>query len=77
MKKIFGVQAEFNITADEEIVHGLGKGIQNGSVAIMDIFNEIKPAVSERIKSLLAKQQKENHDCGMEKGKTENKMTEE
>lgn len=26
MKKIFGVQAEFNLTADEEIVHGLGYG---------------------------------------------------
>ena len=22
MKKIFGIQAEFNLTADEEIVHG-------------------------------------------------------
>lgn len=26
MKKIFGMEAEFNITADEEIIHGLGKG---------------------------------------------------
>lgn len=64
MKKIFGVQAEFNITADEEIVHGIGKGIQNGSVAIMDIFNEVKPAVSDCIKRSLAGQTKGNDDCG-------------
>lgn len=56
MKKIFGVQAEFNLTADEEIVHGLGKGIQNGSIAVMDIVNEIKPVVSECIKKALVKQ---------------------
>lgn len=55
MKKIFGVQAEINLTADEEIVRGLGKGIQNGSVAVMDIINEIKPAVSECLKRALAK----------------------
>lgn len=55
MKKIFGVQAEINLTADEEIVRGLGKGIQNGSVAVMDIINEIKPAVSECLKKALAK----------------------
>ena len=53
MKKIFGVQAEINLTADEEIVRGLGKGIQNGSVAVMDIINEIKPAVSECLKKAL------------------------
>lgn len=41
MKKIFGMEAEFNITADEEIIHGLGKGIQNGSVAVMDIVGTI------------------------------------
>lgn len=56
MKKIFGVQAEFNFTADEEIVHGLGKGIQNGSIAVMDIVNEIKPTVSEYLKRVLVKQ---------------------
>lgn len=60
MKKIFGVQAEFNLTADEEIVHGLGKGIQNGSVAVMDIINEIKPAVSECLKRTLAKDNAED-----------------
>lgn len=75
MKKIFGLQAEFNITADEEIVHGIGKGIQNGSVAIMDIFNEIKPALSECIKKSLAGQAKCNGDCGKEQEATDNNKT--
>ncbi len=61
MKKIFGMEAEFNITADEEIIHGLGKGIQNGSVAVMDIVNEIKPTVSECLKKILMKQNNEDN----------------
>ena len=61
MKKIFGMEAEFNITADEEIIHGLGKGIQNGSVAVMDKVNEIKPTVSECLKKILMKQNNEDN----------------
>ena len=61
MKKSFGMEAEFNITADEEIIHGLGKGIQNGSVAVMDIVNEIKPTVSECLKKILMKQNNEDN----------------
>ena len=61
MKKIFGMEAEFNITADEEIIHGLGKGIQNGSVAVMDIVNEFKPTVSECLKKILMKQNNEDN----------------
>ena len=61
MKKIFGMEAEFNITADEEIIHGLGKGIQNGSVEVMDIVNEIKPTVSECLKKILMKQNNEDN----------------
>lgn len=61
MKKIFGMEAEFNITADEEIIHGLGKGIQSGSVAVMDIVNEIKPTVSECLKKILMKQNNEDN----------------
>ena len=61
MKKIFGMEAEFNITADEEIIHGLGKGIQNGSVAVMDIVNEIKPKLSECLKKILMKQNNEDN----------------
>lgn len=55
------MEAEFNITADEEIIHGLGKGIQNGSVAVMDIVNEIKPTVSECLKKILMKQNNEDN----------------
>lgn len=53
MKKVFGVQAEINITADDDVVRGIGKGIQNGSVIISDIVKELKPFISDRIKDHL------------------------
>lgn len=40
MDKIFGLQAEINITADESIIKGLGKGIGNGSVIVRDTKKE-------------------------------------
>lgn len=48
MKKVFGVQAEINITADDDVVRGIGKGIQNGSVIVSDIVKELKPFISDR-----------------------------
>jgi len=51
MKKVFGVQAEVNITADEDVVRGVGKGIQNGSVVIADIVKELKPLITDSIKA--------------------------
>lgn len=50
MKKVFGVQAEINITADEDIIKGMGKGIQNGSVVLSDIIKEVKPEIVKSIK---------------------------
>ena len=50
MKKIFGVQAEFNITADEDITKGIGKGLSNGSILFKDIVKEIKPEIIKALK---------------------------
>lgn len=58
MKKVFGLQAEINITADDDVVRGIGKGIQNGSVIISDIVKELKPAITDSIKNHLEKRTK-------------------
>ena len=58
MKKIFGVQAEFNITADDDIVKGVGKGVSSGSVVLVDLVKEMKPAVLDTIKALVFKNAK-------------------
>ena len=50
MKKLFGIEAEFNITADEEVVKGIGKGIANGAVDVSDIIKEVKPNIVKAIK---------------------------
>lgn len=62
MKKVFGVQAEINITADDDVVRGIGKGIQNGSVIISDIVKELKPFISDRVKEHLRGRQENRHD---------------
>jgi len=50
MKKLFGVQAEFNITADEDVTKGIGSGIKKGSIVVSDIIREFKPLITETIK---------------------------
>ena len=50
MKKVFGVQAEVNITADEEVVKGIGKGISKGAIAIGDIIKSVKPEIEKALK---------------------------
>ena len=34
MKKLFGIEMEFNFTADEDVMKGLGKGISKGAVSL-------------------------------------------
>ncbi len=62
MKKVFGLQAEINITADDDIVHGIGKGLKSGSVTVAEIVNEVKPSIINVIKNYLSEkaQKKEN-----------------
>lgn len=55
MKKIFGIEAEFNITADEDITKGIGSGIKNGSVVIADIIKELTPAIIRSLKDAINK----------------------
>jgi hypothetical protein len=52
MKKVLGIQAELNITADEDVIRGIGKGISNGSIVISDIIKEVKPEIVKSIKKL-------------------------
>lgn len=51
MKKLFGVQAEVNITADEEVVKSIGKGISKGAIAIDDIIKSVKPEIEKALKN--------------------------
>ena len=60
MKKILGVQAEFNITADEDITKGIGKGLQNGTVVLSDIIKDVKPVAIQWLKEQLEKDSKKD-----------------
>ena len=52
MKKVFGIEAEVNITADEDICKGIGKGVSNGTILLADIIKEVKPEIIKGIKKL-------------------------
>lgn len=60
MKKLFGIQAEINVTADEDIIKGIGKGVSNGSIILQDILNEIKAPLIKCIANKLGQDKKEN-----------------
>lgn len=53
MKKIFGIEAEVNITTDEEVVKGIGKGLAKGQITFDEILKEIKPELVKAVKSVL------------------------
>lgn len=58
MKKVFGIEAEVNITADEDICKGIGKGVSNGSILLADIIKEVKPEIIKGIKKLFEEDNK-------------------
>lgn len=60
MKKLFGIQAEINVTADEDIIKGIGKGVSNGSIILQDILNEIKAPLIKSVANKLSQEKKEN-----------------
>ncbi len=60
MKKILGVQAEFNITADEDITKGMGKGLQNGTAVLADVIKELKPVAIKWLNGQLDKDGKKD-----------------
>lgn len=60
MKKLFGIEAEINVTADEDIIKGIGKGVSNGSIILQDILNEVKAPLIESIANKLSQDKKEN-----------------
>ena len=52
MKKVLGIEAEINITTDDDIAKGVGKGISNGTVMITDIIKQIKPDIIKSLQKL-------------------------
>ena len=54
MKKVFGIEAEVNITTDEEVIKGIGKGLAKGTVTLENLFKEIKPEIVKALKEVLA-----------------------
>lgn len=60
MKKLFGIEAEINVTADEDIIKGIGKGVSNGSIILQDILNEVKAPLIKSIANKLGQDKKEN-----------------
>lgn len=59
MKKLFGIEAEINVTADEDIIKGIGKGVSNGSIILQDILNEVKAPLINCIVNKLNNEKKE------------------
>lgn len=59
MKKLFGIEAEINVTADEDIIKGIGKGVSNGSIILQDIFNEVKAPLINCIANKINQNKKE------------------
>lgn len=55
MKKLIGIEAEFNITADEELAKGIGQGIKSGAISLNEIIKDAKPAIVEAIKKAIEK----------------------
>lgn len=50
MKKLIGIEAEVNITVDEAVAQGIGKGISKGSITLTDIIKEIKLEIIRSVK---------------------------
>lgn len=53
MKKLFGVQAEVNITCDDDFVKSISKGITKGVVALEDVVKELKPDFLDALRKLI------------------------
>lgn len=56
MKKIFGIEAEVNITADDDMAKGIGKGIAKGSVSLLELYKDIKPEIIKALRKTLLKE---------------------
>ena len=53
MKKLFGIQAELNITADDDVCKSIGSGIKNGTIDVADLINEAIPIAIKALKKEL------------------------
>lgn len=57
MKKVFGIEAEINITTDDDVAKGIGKGLSNGTVVITDIIKQVKPDIVKGLQTLFKEKQ--------------------
>ena len=55
MSKLIGIQAEVNLTLNDDLMKSVGKGIEKGAIHIEDIFKELKAPIIETIKKELKK----------------------
>lgn len=60
MKKIFGIEAEINITTDEGVAKCFGKGLAKGSLTLNNFIKEIKPELVKKIKDYLLEDKKQD-----------------
>lgn len=55
MKKLIGLEAEINITTDDEVAKGVGHGLKNGTIVLAEIIEKLKPAITEGIRKAILK----------------------
>lgn len=55
MKKIFGIEIEFNFTADEDMVKRIGKGTKNVSEIIQSVVKKLEPDIVKYLQKELNK----------------------
>lgn len=53
MKKLFGIQAEVNITTDDDIAKGIGKGFSKGGVMFQDTLQKLLPTIVKSLEKYL------------------------
>lgn len=60
MKKIFGIEAEINITTDDDVAKGIGKGLSKGAISLKEIFDELKPEIIKSLKDFFKEKENKN-----------------
>lgn len=59
MKKLIGLQAEVNITTDDDVAKAVGQALKGGALTVADIINAIKPDIARAIAGVIKGANKE------------------
>ncbi len=62
MKKIFGMEIEFNFTADEGMVKRIGKGTKNVSAIIQGIVKKLELDIVKYLQKELNKKEENKYE---------------